>query len=166
MRALIARAASVAPLVLAFGLVLAPPTPAVAQSHAGACNITVLELSFGEYDVFASNRTRAVARVKVDCGGQSTKIRPTIELSAGMSQDFGRRTQVSGANVLVYNIYADQALSQIVGDGSSGTTVLFPELVGGPGGSLSSVDLYGAIEPRQFVPPGSYFDTVYVTLTF
>ena len=85
MHALIARTASVAALVLTLGLVLVPATPAAAQSHAGACNITVLELSFGEYDVFASNRTRAVARVKVDCGGASTKIRPTIELSAGMS---------------------------------------------------------------------------------
>jgi spore coat protein U-like protein len=160
MHALIVRTAAVA----ALALVLAPAPPAAAQD--AACNVTVLELSFGEYDVFAPNRTRAVARVKVDCGGRTTKIRPTIELSAGMSQDFGRRTQVSGANVLVYNIYADQALTRIVGDGSSGTTVLFPELVDGPGGSVASVDLYGAIEPRQFVPPGSYFDTVYVTLTF
>jgi spore coat protein U-like protein len=162
MHALIARTAPIA--VLALSLTCAPP--AAAQEQAAACGITVLELSFGEYDVFAASRTRAVARVKVDCGGRTTKIRPTIELSAGMSQDFGRRTQVSGSNALVYNIYADQALTQIVGDGSSGTTVLFPELVGGSGGTVSSVDLYGAIEPRQFVPPGSYFDTVYVTLTF
>jgi spore coat protein U-like protein len=160
MHPLIARTAPIAALILALA------SPAAAQVRPAACVITVLELSFGEYDVFAANRTRAVARVKVDCAARTTKIRPTIELSAGMSQDFARRTQVSGANVLTYNIYADQALTQIVGDGSSGTTVLFPELVGGSGGSITSVDLYGAIEPRQFVPPGSYFDTVYVTLTF
>lgn len=160
MHALISRTAAAA----AFLLVLAQP--AAAQRRDAVCTITVLELSFGEYDVFASNRTRGVARVKVDCGGRTTKIRPTIELSAGMSQDFARRTQVSGSNVLVYNIYADQALTRIVGDGSSGTTVLLPDLAGDSGEALSSVDLYGAIEPRQFVPPGSYFDTVYVTLTF
>lgn len=146
-------------------LALAPP-PAAAQAPAGGCNIAVLLLSFGDYDVFDSGRTRSTTRVVLTCAGRTSRIRPTIELSAGSSQDFGRRTQISGSNTLTYNIYADQALTQIVGDGTSGTIVLSPPLLGGPGAGSTSVDLYGAIEPRQFVPPGSYFDTVYVTLTF
>lgn len=165
MHVLISRMALSALVVL---LALAPATPSVAQAGAGACTLRVLELWFGEYDAFQAGRTRSVTRIGVECQGPATKIRPTIELSAGSSQDFARRTQRSGSNVLTYNIYADQALTQIAGDGTSGTTVVFPELqsrTAGGNGTIS-VDLYGAIDPRQFVPPGSYFDTVYVTLTF
>jgi spore coat protein U-like protein len=164
MHLLISRTLSSALLILA----VATAAPSAAQSRIGSCNLTVFELSFGVYDVFESGPTRAVTRVLVDCRGAASKIRPRIELSAGSSQDFAQRTQRAGVKVLTYNIYADAALTQVAGDGSSGTTALFPRLIGGGGGGggISKVDLYGAIEPRQFVPPGAYFDTVYVTLIF
>jgi len=146
-------------------LTLASAAPSAAQTGS-ACRLTVLEMVFGDYDVFDKQRTRSVARVAVDCSGPESKVRPRIELSTGSSQTFTSRTQRSGANVLTYNIYADQALTQIVGDGSSGTTALFPALSPIAGGAAGTVDLYGAIDARQFAPPGAYFDTVYVTLIF
>jgi spore coat protein U-like protein len=149
--------------LFAVALALGVTAPAAAQSTTGVCNLTVAELAFGEYDVFDVNRTRAVTRVQVNCQGGTGKTAPRVELSAGSSQDFTRRTQLSGSNVLTYNIYADQALTQVAGDGSSGTTALYLEPTGG---GEEKVDLYGAIDPRQFAPPGSYFDTVYVTLIF
>jgi spore coat protein U-like protein len=149
--------------LFASGLAMAAVGPGAAQSRSGMCNLTVFELSFGEYDVFDVNRTRAVTRILVNCQGGLGKIASRVELSAGSSQDFIRRTQLSGSHALTYNIYADQALTQIAGDGSSGTTVLHLEP---SGGAEQKVDLYGAIDPRQFAPPGSYFDTVYVTLVF
>jgi spore coat protein U-like protein len=148
------------------GLALAWAAPSAAQSPGAACTLSVPELSFGVYDVFAANRTRAVGRIQVDCGLAVSRIRPRIELSAGSSQDFSARTQRSGSNVLIYNIYADEALTQVVGDGSSGTTVLFLESPSGGELTLRKANLYGAISAGQFTPPGVYFDTVYVTLIF
>jgi spore coat protein U-like protein len=163
MPVLTARIVPIGLLVLA----VATATPAAAQIGFDRCNLSVLELVFGVYDVFDANPTRTVTRIQVDCHGRSTKIRPRIELSAGSSQDYARRTQRSGSNVLTYNIYADAGLTQVVGDGSSGTTPLFPRLIGGgEGPGVTNVTVYGAIDPRQFVPPGAYFDTVYVTLIF
>jgi spore coat protein U-like protein len=145
-------------------LAVAWAAPSAAQRGPGGCNLTVQDLSFGEYDVFETGPTRAVTRILVDCRGGTAQIRPRVELSAGSSQNFASRTQRSGSNALTYNIYADPALTQVVGDGSSGTTVLFPERGLGPG--EKKVDLYGAIDARQFARPGSYSDTVYVTLIF
>ncbi len=58
--------------------------------------MAVLLLSFGDYDVFDSGRTRSTTRVVLTCAGRTSRIRPTIELSAGSSQSFGRRTQRLG----------------------------------------------------------------------
>jgi spore coat protein U-like protein len=144
---------------------LALAAPSAAQSRRQTCNLMSSELAFGDYDVFDANPTEAVARIVVECDREASKIRPTIELSAGSSQTFARRTQISGSHALTYNIYADRGLRQIAGDGSSGTTVLHLEPFG-EGPRTKKVDLYGAIDPRQFAPPGAYFDTIYVTLIF
>jgi spore coat protein U-like protein len=146
-------------------MALALPAPSDAQTRRRGCSLTVYELVFGEYDVFSASPTEAVTRILVDCGREDSRIRPRVELSTGSSQSFISRTQRSGPHVLTYNIYADRALTQIVGDGSSGTTAVFLDAIGG-GLGTKKVDLYGAIDPRQFAPPGSYFDTVYVTLIF
>ncbi len=161
MRVLTRRAASI--VLFALGLALAQASPGAAQSGRGGCTLTVLELWFGEYDVFEATPTRATTRIQIQCRGATSKIRPTVELSAGSSQNFARRTQVSGGDMLSYNIYADAGLTQIAGDGSSGTRALVLEDNGSGG---TEVTLYGAIDPRQFAPPGVYFDTVYVTLIF
>lgn len=142
---------------------LAVATSARAQAP-GGCTLQVPGLVFGEYDTFDSSPTRATTRISVRCGGFQSRVRVRIELSTGSSQAYAARTQMSGSNALTYNIYADHGLTQVVGDGSGGTTALFPESVGGD--PEMKVDLYGAVEPRQAVPPGSYFDTVYVTLIF
>ncbi|MBO9559513.1 MAG: spore coat protein U domain-containing protein [Caulobacter sp.] len=142
---------------------LAFTTPAPAQSP-GSCTLQVPGLMFGDYDAFDHSPTRATTRISVRCGGDTSKIRLRIELSTGSSQTFTARTQMSGSNALTYNIYADHALTQVAGDGSGGTTALFPE--GSETDPEMRADLYGAITPGQAVPPGSYFDTVYVTLIF
>ncbi len=161
MRILTFRTASI--VLFALGLALTQAQPSAAQSHRGRCTLKVLELWFGEYDAFETTPTRATTRVQVDCQGVTSKIRPTIELSAGSSQNFARRTQVSGGNTLTYNIYTDAGLTQIAGDGSSGTT---PLILNDDESGGAEVTLYGAIDPRQFAAPGVYFDTVYVTLIF
>lgn len=138
--------------------------PAAFAQTRGSCTLQVPGLEFGNYDFFDTGPTRATTRISVRCSGVASRIRVRVELSPGSSQTFAARTQLSGANALSYNIYADHGLTQVVGDGSGGTTVLFPESV--EGDPEMKVDLYGAVDPRQPVPPGSYFDTVYVTLIF
>jgi outer membrane usher protein len=62
--------------LFASGLAMAAVGPGAAQPRSGVCNLTVFELSFGEYDVFDVNRTRAVTRILVNCQGGLGKIAP------------------------------------------------------------------------------------------
>jgi spore coat protein U-like protein len=143
---------------------LAAARPSLAQPGLASCTLVVPELVFGDYDFLDASPTRSTARITIHCIGKSTRLGPRIELSAGASQDFARRTQVSGSDVLTYNIYIDQALTQVAGDGSGGTVPLF--FAPNETGAGQKVDLYGAVDPKQLAPPGSYSDTVYVTIIF
>jgi spore coat protein U-like protein len=136
-------------------------------ASSGRCRLQITGLDFGDYDVFDASPTRAATAITIDCAmPRDRKLQPKIDLSAGASQDFGRRLQMSGANRLNYNLYVDPGLSRIAGDGSGGSSDISPTAIQIGGRTLYSVTIYGAIEPHQLAAPGVYFDTVHVTITF
>jgi spore coat protein U-like protein len=73
----------------------------------------------------------------------------------------------SGANVLDYNIYLTPAYTQIIGDGTSGT--IAPSESGTvTAGQIyqAGITTYGLIPASQNAAPGSYVDTIVVTVTY
>jgi spore coat protein U-like protein len=145
---------------------LTPLDAAQAQVAARArCVLQVPSLEFGDYDVFDASPTRAATQISIDCvTPRGRPYNPKIELSTGSSQTYAARVQMSGSNRLIYNIYVDPSRTRVAGDGSNGTSALYPEAV--EGRDTRTVNLYGAVDPHQLSPPGVYFDTVYVTITF
>ncbi len=73
----------------------------------------------------------------------------------------------SGANTLQYNLFTTAAFSQIFGDGS-GTS----KTVAGTGagvGTANAVTVFGQLPDNatnQAAVPGSYTDTITVTITY
>jgi spore coat protein U-like protein len=159
MRALIVGTVRGTLLVLA----LTATSPAAAQSWDG-CTLDAPQLWFGDYDFLDASPTRSTTRITIHCRGPLRRLRPQVELSAGSSQTYANRTQLSGSNILSYNIYVDYALTQVAGDGSGGSSALFLEP--DETGTAQKVDLYGAVAPQQLSPPGAYSDTIYVTIIF
>ncbi len=75
---------------------------------------------------------------------------------------------LSGANRLDYNIYFDAALTQIRGDGTGGSLTGSGTLTVSRFNrtdSTSSV-IYGRIPAGQNAMPGTYADTIVVTVTY
>jgi spore coat protein U-like protein len=69
----------------------------------------------------------------------------------------------SGANTLNYNLYTSSGYGTVWGDGTSSTAAI----TGTGTGSAQSTSVYGRIGSGQTsVPPGSYADTVSVTVTY
>jgi spore coat protein U-like protein len=88
----------------------------------------------------------------------------TVALSAGNSNDFTTRTMSNGSNTLAYNLYVDSNRMMIWGDGTGGTsTQTFSGLL-----SLlsTSFTVYGRAPKSQYPAPGSYTDTITVTVTY
>lgn len=64
---------------------------------------------------------------------------------------------------VAYNLYADAAETEILGDGTGASTTIPLTTTGG----TETFTIYGATDPDQLlVPPGTYTSTVTATVTF
>jgi spore coat protein U-like protein len=124
-------------------------------AHA-ACRVTVVNVAFAAYDVFATTDTKSTGTVTVKC---AASVAYTISLSAG-SGTFASRVMTNGSYRLNYNLFTDSQGLTIWGDGTSGTAT-----VSGTGNG-ASYTIYGVLPALQNVQTGSYSDTIIVTLTY
>lgn len=84
----------------------------------------------------------------------------TFELDNGANASGTQRRMKSGSNFLNYQLYKTSGRNTVWGTGADANQIQL--LQGGNG----SVVVYGRIPAGQTVAPGSYSDTVTITLTF
>jgi spore coat protein U-like protein len=149
----------------------------VADVRAAAdCSITAVSISFGVYDPVAPAPDDSTGTVTVTCrivGQGAQRVSYTVTLSNGLNATTPTARQMaSGTRRLGYNVYTDPARSQVWGSGTGGTVIASGSMTVGPGvgngnGSLSVTHtLYGRIPQLQDAVPGSYADTLLLTLTY
>lgn len=112
-------------------------------------------VAFGTYDVFAAAPRDATARVRLNC---PKGVNARIVISKGNSPTYAPRAMASGADTLRYNLYLDPSHQVIWGDGTDGSDVFTS-----PSGNVQAV-VYARIPPGQDVAPGTYTDTLVVTV--
>ena len=108
--------------------------------------------------------------MRVGCGGVAGLLIPfRIDLGRGGAASYAPRRLSSGMNTLSYNLYADAGRTSVWGDGTGGSvavesSVLLDVLGWAP---TQSFTVYGRIGAGQTgAVPGSYADTVSVTVTY
>lgn len=145
---------------------------AAAQSASAAvtCSVSTVGVAFGTYNPLATAATTSAGSITVTCtstNNGSTTINITAAYGTGSSGTYATRTLRSGSNVLNYNLYFDAAYTQVRGDGTGGTTAGQATLTLGRNqtGSANGT-LYGRILAGQDVAPGTYDDTIVVTVTY
>ncbi len=122
------------------------------------CEISNGTLDFGTYqsgqaDDLVSNTTLVLSNCTVDT--------VVVELDGGQSGDtLDRRLVGPGGASLRYQLYKGPNLGNMFGDNGRGRTIDMTNRT-----SLD-VPVHGRIRGGQTVPPGTYTDTVNVTLTF
>ena len=153
-------------------LVLAAVTP---PAHAGAdCAIGSASLSFGDYAPALSTPDDTAVTVTVTCryvAPGTTSVNYRVSLSEGLNATSATaRRMAAGPDLLAYNVYDDPARTRVWGSGSGGTTVASGSMTVGPGvgnGTRTATHvIYGRIPPLLDVEPGSYFDTLVLTLIY
>ena len=144
-------------------------TPAVRA--AAVCSVSAVGPAFGVYSPLNASPTLSNGSVTATCNyvsGGPTTVALVSSYSTGSSGRYSPRTMRSGANLLNYNLYYDAAFTQIRGDGTGGTQTGGATLVvssSSPTATTSSV-IYGRIPAGQNAVPGSYLDTITVTITY
>ena len=145
------------------------------KAHAAAdCSITAVSVNFGAYDPVVTAPDDSVGTVTVTCrhiSGNAERVNYSVMLSNGMlGTSAATRKMSAGTGRLGYNVFTDPARSQVWGTGTGGTVIAAGAMTVGPGvgnGTQTVThNVYGRIPQLQDAVPGTYSDTLIVTLTF
>ena len=131
----------------------------------GACTVYAPSLSFGPYDPLRGTPATTSGNVTVTC---DVSPAPTVAIMvgpSGVSGGFAPRAmrEAAGSDTLAYNFFADAGGAAVWGDGSGGTVVRSARV---PKNQPWNATIYGRIPPGQDVRPGSYADSLTITINF
>ena len=126
----------------------------VRASVAPYCDIASGALDFGTSGPITANLD-ATGTLTIGCTNGTTYA---VSLGNGLNALGPQRRMASGGSYLDYDLYTDTARTQPW----RGTTT-----ANGTGtGTPVSIPVYGRIPPQGVLPPGTYTDTVVVTITY
>jgi spore coat protein U-like protein len=131
---------------------------AVSATVLSFCTVSASALAFGNYQSVVVNQTTTVTAT---C---TTGTTYNVGLDAGQGTGAtvsARKMTSTGSNTLTYGLYSDSAHSVVWGNTIGTNTV-----TGTGNGAAQTLTVYGQIPGSQFSAPGSYTDTVAVTLTY
>jgi spore coat protein U-like protein len=119
------------------------------------CTVSSAALDFGTYTAGQAAALDAQTVISYAACGPGTL---RVELDGGRSGDPAARRLGRGA--LAYGLFRDAARSGTFGTGSDAATVSLRAVADG------RIVVYGRIPGRQEVAPGTYTDSVTITLSF
>lgn len=157
------------PARLVFLLLAAVAVPAGAQVT--TCNGSNVAMSLGNYDSYQSTPADSSATFVVTCtrsGGPSGTL---VTVGLGPSLNSGtiatrRVKHTTAADQLAYNIYRDPARLLVWGSTAGVDAVSQTITLSNNTSGTITFTLYGRINALQDVRPGTYNDTVTITVTF
>ena len=130
----------------------------VNASVATNCLVTVQNIDFGTMGVLAAS-VDATGAVVATCTPGTTY---SVTLNGGTTNSAPTaRKMTKGTETITYGLYKDSQRSQPWGDVTPGNS-----LAGTGNGLAQSLMVYGRVPPQTTPSPGTYTDTVVVTLTY
>ena len=114
-------------------------------------------INFGKYNPFLSTVTTTSTSINLNCEIPTTV---TVGILHGNSGSFINRKMKSGNEILNYNLYSDNGMSTIWGNGTLGTY----QYSGTTNGILVTIPLFAKIPSKQNVMPGIYIDNLIINL--
>jgi spore coat protein U-like protein len=127
-------------------------------TSAFACNVDVAPLSFGSINALDARDTDSTTTITVTCPAATAY---TATASSG-SGSFTGRQMTAPQGRLDYQLYTEASRSLVWGDGSAGTNTVSG--TADPIGDTQTV--YGRVPAQPLAVPGTYADTILVTISY
>ena len=145
-------------------------------ADAATCSATTTPVAFGSYDVYSALNVNSTGSVAVTCATQASDpsgnfaIAYEVELGSGGSGSTALRQMrgVSTGERLNYNLYRNNARSQLWGDGVTAGSVnasFTLNKLTAPSRTRTHT-VFGRIPPLQDVAVDGYGDNVLVTINY
>ncbi|MGN7964212.1 Csu type fimbrial protein [Brucella sp. 22210] len=133
------------------------PTFNVTANVDRTCTVSATSINFGNHGVLTSN-VDATGALSVSC---TTNLPYSVSLNGGLSNTTPtQRRMTLGSNAVIYGLYTNAARSIPWGNTTG-------QIVTGTGtGTAQSLTVYGRVAPQTTPPPGTYSDTVVVTVSY
>jgi spore coat protein U-like protein len=126
------------------------------------CTVSSSAVAFGTVNPLSGSDVDASGGITVTCTNGTAWV-AAAGVGSGTGASFASRKMASGGNLLNYSLYTDAARANVWGDGTGATTTFSNT----GSGIAQAVTVYGRVPSGQAtVPPGSYTDTVSVTVTY
>ena len=137
---------------------------APARAAIASCTVSAVGVAFGTYTPLQAAPLDVSGTINIACAGVTGRNTVTIDLSTGASNSYVNRTMSTGTATLSYNLYYDAAHSQVWGNGTGGSvegsTVIRRRA------PSASLPVYGSVAAGQDPAPGSYADSITVTVNY
>ncbi len=131
------------------------------------CSASSSGINFGIYDTTSPSPNNATGTVSVACSAPiaGLLVNYSVSFSSG-NGTIAQRQIFNGSSILNYNIYKDSNDTIILGTSSGDmlTGGMLLTLLNIP--VTNNYTIYGQIPPNQAVTPGTYTDTITMTVTF
>jgi spore coat protein U-like protein len=131
------------------------------------CTVSATNLAFGNYTPSTGPVTNS-STVTYACTNGTPITSITLNVGTTTGATFAQRLMTNGTQTLEYNLYTTNAYSSIWGDGTGGS-VTQAGATGSGLGTNSTLTVYGKLPDsaaNQAIPPGSYTDTITVTVNY
>jgi spore coat protein U-like protein len=149
--------------LLACAALAALAAPAV-HAAVTSCTVTATGLAFGTYTPLQATALVSTNTIAIKCTGVTGNNAIFIQLSTGLSGNYGTRTLMSGAATLSYNLYANAADTFIWGNGTGVSYEVETFITTGV--PTANLTVYGAVASGQDPAPGTYSDNITVTVNY
>ena len=130
-----------------------------------ACTVSGSLLNFGNSidPLSTSVPLDASSSLTVQCTNTTPySVALNAGLNAGGAANFASRTMKNGSYSMAYQLYTDVARSTVWGDGTASSSAV----AGTGSGGNQTLTIYGRIPALTGAVPGTYTDTVTVTISY
>ncbi|HEY0506119.1 MAG TPA: spore coat protein U domain-containing protein [Lysobacter sp.] len=126
------------------------------------CTVSATNIDFGQQGVIRAATTSTGVVTTTCTKGANYTIALNAGSGAGATFAERRMTRSGGSETLGYALYRDSGRTQVWGDGSGGSGTVS----GSGSGAAQTATVYATLPMQTSPPPGSYADTITVTVTF
>jgi spore coat protein U-like protein len=137
----------------------------VSATVVSACTVSGALLNFGNSldPLSAATPVDSTSALTVQCTNSTPyAVSLSAGANAGGATNFASRAIKHGSSTLGYQLYLDASRSTVWGDGTSSSSTQS----GTGSGSNQSLTIYGRLPSLSGAVPGTYTDTVTVTITY
>lgn len=136
----------------------------VTATVTSSCTVAGTNLNFGSSidPLAASVPLDSTSTLTVACTNTTPyAVALSAGANAGGATNFTARKMANGSNTLGYQLYTDSSRTTVWGNGTASSTVAGTGI-----GANQQITIYGRLPSLSGAVPGSYTDTVTVTITY